>query len=464
MRLIFCGLLLALLGACSVPSFSIAPDPVNTDPVQTDPCTIQKATGQLCGGNCPACADGESCAAPADCASGICDTGLCVAAPTCTDGETNGSETDLDCGGDCDPCPLNEHCTHDDDCSSGLCMSSQCAAPKPLDPSCTDGQKNASESDTDCGGACSPCAVNKRCGVSADCESLVCSSVCQPPGCADGVRNGAESDTDCGGSCAACAVKLTCNANADCASGSCASGHCIAATCNDKISNGDETGTDCGGSCPACAANQGCAKATDCQSMVCSGIKTCSAPSCTDGVKNASESDTDCGMGCTTCGTGLRCNGAGDCASGICKQTYCVPSAPTGGVLVTAGWVATASDTWSGSTTASAIDAVNTTRWTTGANQAPGMWFEVDMQKLQIFWSVTLDTTDHVSDTPQLFDVYLSTDGTFTTPALQSIPGGTTGTTQVAFGSAQVARYVKLVLSDSKANTWWSIRELTVNK
>ena len=35
---------------------------------------------------------------------------------------------------------------------------------------------------------------------------------------------------------------------------------------------------------------------------------------------------------------------------------------------------------------------------------------------------------------------------------------------RMSFGTAQVARYVKLVLSDSKANTWWSIREFIVNK
>jgi hypothetical protein len=463
MKLILRSLMVLLLGACTVPDFSIAPDTVNTNPIQSDPCAIQKATGQLCGGNCPACADGESCAAPSDCASGLCTARVCVPAPTCSDGQTNGTETDLDCGGACTPCPLKEHCTHDADCSSALCVDAKCAAAAPLDPSCADGSKNGTETDVDCGGSCSPCAVNQRCAGAADCQSLVCASVCQPPGCADGVRNGAESDTDCGGSCTPCAVKLVCNTNADCASGSCASGHCLAPTCSDAIKNGDETGTDCGGSCTACPAQQGCAKAADCQSLVCAANKTCSAPSCTDGVRNGTESDTDCGTGCAGCGSGLRCAVPGDCASGICNQSYCVPAAPTGGSLVMSGWIATASDTFGNSTTSSAIDTKTSTRWSSGTDQAPGMWFEVDMLKPQIFWSLTLDSADSPADGPQLFDVYLSTDGTFGAPALQSIPGGATGTCQATFKSAQVARYIKLMLTSTKT-TWWSIRELSVNK
>jgi hypothetical protein len=52
-----------------------------------------------CGGlDCPACVTGASCARHADCVSGQCLAGLCVAA-SCTDGVQNGDETGVDCGG-----------------------------------------------------------------------------------------------------------------------------------------------------------------------------------------------------------------------------------------------------------------------------------------------------------------------------------------------------------------------------
>ena len=65
------SLALLLLGACTVPSFGIAPDTLgpdagNLDSGQpdsggtVDACTTQMETGKLCGGDCPACANGQS--------------------------------------------------------------------------------------------------------------------------------------------------------------------------------------------------------------------------------------------------------------------------------------------------------------------------------------------------------------------------------------------------------------------
>jgi hypothetical protein len=68
----------------------------------------------------------------ADCAGGICPaaTKLC-AAPSCTDGLKNGSETDLDCGGSCAPaktCANDKMCVAGSDCASASCVSLKCAA------------------------------------------------------------------------------------------------------------------------------------------------------------------------------------------------------------------------------------------------------------------------------------------------------------------------------------------------
>lgn len=425
-------------------------------------CTDSKLNGTEsdmdCGGSCTPCANGLRCTRASDCASSLCEAGMCKAAPTCDDKQLNGTESDTDCGGSCtSKCALDAHCTRAADCESNVCKVGVCAAPV-ADPTCADKAKNGTETDTDCGGTCDPCAVNKRCAVGADCVTLVCSTVCQPAGCNDKVRNGNESDVDCGGSCTGCDLNKVCNVHIDCKTGSCSGGHCIANTCTDNLKNGSETGKDCGGgSCGACVANEGCSKASDCQSLVCTASK-CAVATCTDGVKNALESETDCGMGCPGCAIGKFCNGNGDCATGRCTSNTCVPTAPTGSVLPPTTWTATASHDEGPDSPKKGIDSNLSTRWGTGTGQASGMWYQVDMQKPQIFFSMTLDTLN--DDGPNLFNVYLSQNGTTWTLAKMNVVG--TASTKVDFGTAQVARYVKFELTNNKPGSWWTMRELYV--
>jgi hypothetical protein len=404
MLLRFACVLALLTAACEAPSFGIATAAV-------DPCTAQTATGKVCGGACAMCEIGQPCDEATDCASNVCDSGLCA-----------------------DPVPP---------------------------ASCTDGLKNGAETDVDCGGSCPACAVNAHCGSSADCTTLVCSEVCQPANCSDGVRNGSESGIDCGGSCTGCATGQSCTTAQDCLSGSCGKGACLASSCADGVKNGDETDVDCGGSCSPCAAKQGCAKAADCVSLSCAADKQCAAATCTDGIENGTESDIDCGKGCTLCQAGRTCNAASDCASATCRTGYCLPVAATGGDLVRTGWMATASASTSNSTPNDALDGNLTTRWSSGVNQISGMWYELDMQKPQIFFGFALDSSDTPGDAPALFDVYLSLDGTFTTPVLTAQVGMPTSV--VTFANAQIARYIKIVLTENKSTNWWGIRELTVS-
>ncbi len=63
-----------------------------------------------------------------------------AAPPTCTDGITNGSESDVDCGGSCPRCENARFCTSQDDCRSALCVS----------------------------GVCQACADDAECGIDAD--------------------------------------------------------------------------------------------------------------------------------------------------------------------------------------------------------------------------------------------------------------------------------------------------------
>jgi hypothetical protein len=105
-----------------------------------------------------------------------------------------------------------------------------------------------------------------------------------------------------------------------------------------------------------------------------------------------------------------------------------------------------------------AIDGDPGTRWSTGVDQAPGMWFKIDMQQPQLFFSVVLDAQNDPTDGPVLFDVYLSNDGKFNTLSKVGLQG--TALTTVDFGSAQLVRYVYILLRGSKTGIWWSIDEV----
>jgi len=94
---------------------------------------------------------------------------------------------------------------------------------------------NGTESDVDCGGSdprCVRCDVGSACNADGDCDGVPCvSGVCF--GCGNGQRDANESDVDCGGACAACTPGRLCGADADCQSGACQDGRCCGGTNGD---------------------------------------------------------------------------------------------------------------------------------------------------------------------------------------------------------------------------------------
>jgi len=135
-----------------------------------------------CGGQCGKCA-GNECNSSAQCASARCVDGRCAAA-LCNDDFKNGYETAVDCGGGafadsaaCSRCVGGRACQRGDDCSSGVCRDRVCQT-----PTCTDGQKNGDELQVDCGGACAACEWQTLCKGGADCPSGACNDgTCVPP-------------------------------------------------------------------------------------------------------------------------------------------------------------------------------------------------------------------------------------------------------------------------------------------
>jgi hypothetical protein len=274
-----------------------------------------------CGGACPPCAALKSCKVAADCQSGVCTGGLCQQ-PTCSDTVRNGTETGVDCGGPvCSKCGPGLGCTQNIDCRGGACVAGTCAA------SCTDLVKNGTETDTDCGGTCPKCALGKACTQGADCTSGACvSGTCAVATCNDTLLDGTETDVDCGGgSCPTCAAGKHCQKDADCLTTWCGSAKiCLFPDCNDAVKNGPETDVDCGGPvCARCAVGKHCAVGSDCTSAVCTG-GVCQGATCTDGAKNAAETDVDCGGGtCPKCAAGKGCGAATDCLSAVCSGGAC---------------------------------------------------------------------------------------------------------------------------------------------
>ncbi len=175
-------------------------------------------------------------------------------------------------------------------------------------------------------------------------------------------------------------------------------------------------------------------------------------------MRNGSESAIDCGKGCPGCATGQNCTSGEDCGSGLCKSDVCVPASPSGARLSRKGWVVSASNSDMNGPPGNATDGDPNSRWSSGTSQAPGIWFKLDMQQPQLFFTMVLDTQLDPNDAPVMFDVFLSNDGNFRFPTKVGLQG--TPITTVDFGSAQLVRYVYFRLRGTKDGTWWSIHEL----
>ncbi len=128
-----------------------------------------------CGGDtCGPCGDGQLCAmASRDCSSRVCTRNVCIAAE-CDDLVQNGDETDVDCGGGtCAVCTDGLGCEEGEgprDCTNSVCAGGICQS-----PTCSDGATNGNETDVDCGGPqCGGCLGGRNCTLPSDCSSGEC--------------------------------------------------------------------------------------------------------------------------------------------------------------------------------------------------------------------------------------------------------------------------------------------------
>jgi hypothetical protein len=172
--------------------------------------------------------------------------------------------------GKCDGAGACVECNHTSDCAPGLfCDARHACGSVP----CTD---------LDCGGACGPCGLGKRCLLDSDCQSFACdaaSTTCILNQCLDHRQDGDETDADCGGACPGCALGQSCLLDEDCKSMACDALllKCVSNQCGDRRHDGQETDVDCGGpACNSCGPGQACKSSLDCASgHICSGSKVC---------------------------------------------------------------------------------------------------------------------------------------------------------------------------------------------
>lgn len=147
-----------------------------------------------------------------------------------------------------------------------------------------------------------------------------------------------------------------------------------------------------------------------------------------------------------------------DTIPGDTIATY-VYTPTTGNAISKAGWSATATNTSDAYTPAQAIDGNPRTRWMSGANQAAGQSFTLDLGATRTFDQVSLNQIELATDGPAAYTVQTSTNGT-TWSGTVSYGNGSTSFTNVSF-SPTTARFIRITLT-AAANKWWSIGDVSV--
>jgi glucosylceramidase len=128
-----------------------------------------------------------------------------------------------------------------------------------------------------------------------------------------------------------------------------------------------------------------------------------------------------------------------------------------------AGWTATANPPGptdpccTGDVAASAVDGDASTRYSTGAGQAPGQYLQVDFGKAIQARQVVFDTGVSTGDYPRQYTVATSNDGVHWTTAVAA-GHGTGQLTTVALRGAPV-RFVRITLTAASGN-WWSVADV----
>jgi hypothetical protein len=135
-------------------------------------------------------------------------------------------------------------------------------------------------------------------------------------------------------------------------------------------------------------------------------------------------------------------------------------SAATETQLPETGWTASSNtSSGAGDAPANAIDGNLSTRFSSDADQASGMYFQVNMGSAQTFNQIEMNSGGSAGDYARGYNVEISTNGT----AFTSVATGTgTASPETVTFATQTARYIRVVLTAGVTTNWWSIAEFTV--
>jgi hypothetical protein len=141
-------------------------------------------------------------------------------------------------------------------------------------------------------------------------------------------------------------------------------------------------------------------------------------------------------------------------------QSISSPASAAETALPETGWVASTSTNSTGADVpANAIDGNLSTRYSSDAVQASGMYFQVNMGSAQTFNQIEMNSGGSSGDYARGYNVEVSTNGTtFTSVATGT---GTSSPETVTFAT-QTAQYIRVVLTAGGTTSWWSIAEFTV--
>lgn len=153
-----------------------------------------------------------------------------------------------------------------------------------------------------------------------------------------------------------------------------------------------------------------------------------------------------------------------DTSSGPPYRLYLWQASHVYAALDRSAWTPSASASAFGDSPWNATDANPFTRWSSGAEQGPTLWYQIDLGSQLSVARLRLDNTsaypgDDVPDSyPRAYAVTLSGDGlTFGTAVAVGV--GTTPITVIEFAS-QTARYIRIALTASDPAHWWMIHEV----
>jgi len=111
-----------------------------------------------------------------------------------------------------------------------------------------------------------------------------------------------------------------------------------------------------------------------------------------------------------------------------------------------------------GDPTAQAIDGNLATRYSSGAGQAAGMWFQVNMGSAQSVNEIDMEVPNSAGDYARGFSVGVSNSATGPFSTVATCTG--TSSSQVVSFPAQSDQYLRVTLTTAYAAAWWSIDEL----